>query len=353
MTRESRAAEARKTDLHVLRLLALLVGLVTFYFSVQYFGGFNAIVQQLNALSAWAFFWIVFNSFLWIVSYTQAWKFLIHDQHHRISFRALFKVKACGEAVNFMTPAGFIVGDPVRVLLLKKYLGGTARWRSVVVDRVLHSLAAQVFCFLSLLFLLTQHVGFPRWLAVGILLVYFIISYFFTTLVLSLVSGRGFGIFEPVFRYCKIAERFPKWNEKLCDLRSELEYYKNKPKRAFVLSFLFHLLGRFLGVVELMVILYFLTGKTLLVFSIILTALTSFVSFLGGWVPGSMGFLEALYAAFSQLYGFSPAMGITTQIIRRLRTLFWIAVGILILDYREINRFIQSTKTKQKGLTNE
>ena len=339
----------RKTDLHLLRLAALIAGLLIFYFSIQYFGGFHAVMTALLDLSPWTYFWVVVNSLVWTLSYTQGWKLLMHGHRNRISFVSLFKVKACGEAVNLMTPAGFIVGDPVRVLLLKKYLGDAARWRSVIVDRVLHSLSAHVFCILSLLLLFTQNVGFPLWLTLSILFIYLMVSYFFVALVLSLISGRGFGIFEPIFRSFKVAVRFPKWNEKLIELRSELEYYKDKPKRPFLFAFLLHFFGRILGVVELIVIFYFLTGKFLLVFAIILSALTSFVAFIGGWVPGSMGFLEALYAAFAQLYGFNPAMGITTQIIRRLRTLFWIATGILILDYREINRFILETKDKQNN----
>lgn len=335
-------------NMHIFRILALLLGIVIFYYSIEYYGGFAAIVNQLADLPASVYLWVVLISLTWTVGYTQAWRLLMAEKRDVISFLSLFKVKVCGEAVNLMTPAGFIVGDPIRVLLLKKYVGPQARLRSVVVDRALHSLAAQFFCFVGLLFLFLENVNFPLWLHLSLLFIYLFVFWFIASLVLAMLSGKGLGSFEKLFRWLKISKRLPRFHEKILELKQELSFYKNKPKWPFFSSFLYHFWGRVLGAIEIAVILYFLTDQLLMSFSIILTALTSFVAVVGGFVPGAMGFLETLYAAFTDLYGYDPAMGLTVQIIRRLRILFWIAVGILILDYGEIVNYIRYSRNGRK-----
>lgn len=344
----------KTADRLAFRILSFLAGLAIFYYSIQYFGGFHVVLAELLKLPLQAYVFVIGNSLLWTLSYTKAWKYLMTEQSGRIRFFSLFKVKASGEAVNLMTPAGFIVGDPVRVLLLKKYVGGEhARLRSVVVDRALHSLAAQFFCFLGLLLIFTQDVDFPIWLNCLLLGIYLVAFLGIGSLILNMLNGRGLGFFEPLFRQFKIERRLPGFYDKIETLRRELLFYVDKPKLPFLFSFLYHFAGRVLGAVELSVALYYLVGDFSWIFSIILTALTSFVSVIGGFIPGAMGFLEILYASFAKLYGYDPAMGLTIQIVRRLRIFFWIAVGILILDYGEITEYMREVKEKRKERNRE
>jgi uncharacterized protein (TIRG00374 family) len=335
-----------KTSLHLWRFAALLAGLAITYYTIASFGGFAAIWDELKRLSPWTYAWVLANSVLWTLSYTKGWQLLMHDEKHRIRFLGLFKVKVSGEAVNFLTPAGFIVGDPVRIMLLKKYFGPAARMRSVVVDRALHSLSAQFYCLLAFLLVFTQDVPFPRWMSVSLIAIYFAVFLAVGSFIWTMVSGKGFGRFGKFFRRIRMHERFPRIEAKMVELRRELEVYAGESKTPFVFSFFCHFFGRALGAVEIAVIFYGLTGRFEWVFCAILTALTSFVAVVGGFVPGSAGFLEALYAAFAKLYGFEPAMGITIQLVRRLRVLFWIAAGMLVADYAEINDEIAALRHK-------
>lgn len=341
-------SKSSKISLHLWRFVALIFGLALTYYMIESFGGFQAIWAEIRRLSPWAYVAVLANSVLWTLFYTKAWKLLMQDEKHRIRFLGLFKVKVCGEAVNLLTPAGFIVGDPVRIMLLKKYFGSSARMRSVVVDRALHSLSAQLYCLLALSLMFTQDVPFPLWLNVILISVYLVIFLAIGSLIWKMISGQGFGAFGRFFRRIKMHERFPRAEAKIVELRSELEAYVGKSKAPFVRAFFYHFLGRALGMVELVVIFYGLTGRFEWVFCAILTALTSVVAVLGGFVPGAAGFLEALYAAFAKLYGFEPAMGLTIQLVRRLRVLFWIAAGMLIADYGEINAEIAAVARRRK-----
>src|SRR3989338_2840884 len=111
---------SKKKNLYTWRLMAFLIGVIFFVVTVEKFGGFSEVFYHLKSVG-WGYIFVILNSFLWMLGCTQAWRLYFSACYH-VSYFALLKVKLCGEAVNFSTPLGFILGDSVRVLLLKKYL---------------------------------------------------------------------------------------------------------------------------------------------------------------------------------------------------------------------------------------
>ncbi|OVE82340.1 hypothetical protein BVY03_01115 [bacterium K02(2017)] len=331
---------------HLLRLGGFSIGLLILYYTINSFGGFEKILHNLIDLNYFYLF-VIINSFGWMVFYTIGWRQIMSDVNNKIKYLSLLKVKLSGEGVNFMTPLGFIAGDPVRVLLLKKYIGPEARLRSVVVDRMIHSLSAQIFCFIGVLLIFTQKIDFPIGLHIVVMLVYSLLVAFFISMLYSMTSGRGFGLFEGLFRFFKIEKRLPRVHDGLENLRENLEYYNGRSKMPMVISFLCHLAGRILGATEIMIIFYCYQGEANFIFAIILASLTSFFSIVMGWIPGALGVIEYVYAQFFMLYGFSSEVGISVQIVRRLRVFFWVAVGIFLLDYAEISKNFNKIKQKK------
>lgn len=320
-----------KSENLIFKAIAFLIGVGLFLYTINTLGGIGLILTQLSFVGG-GYFWIVVNSFLWTIFYTLAWKQFFIGVPHTLRYRDLLKIKISGEAVNYMTPLGFVAGDPIRVFLLKHFMGPDARLRSVVVDRCMHSLSAQFFCLVGLVMLFFENITFPFWLHVLLLVIYLIAFCFLASLTVSLLTGRGFGFFDPIFHNLRVAQRFPKLGEKLTELRENLSYYKDKPKGVFLYAFFLHFLGRVLGAVEVMIVFYCFEGRFAFFFAMIITTLTSFFSVVFGFIPGAVGILETLYAEFSKLYGFRPEMGLTIQIVRRLRVFFWIFLGILLTD---------------------
>lgn len=350
----------KKTS-YLIKLIGLSIGLLVFVYTIHSFGGFQAVLTNLIQIKYY-YVLIIVNSLIWMLLYTEGWHQLFTGIKHKIRYFSLLKIKMSGEGVNFMTPLGFMAGDPVRILLLRKFIGPEARMRSVVIDRVTHSLSAQFFCLIGILLIFTQDIDFPIWLHIFLLAIYFFLSLLFSSLIFSMISGRGFGIFENVIRLIgfilkkihirHINKLVNNLNNHLTDLRNNLEYYKDHPKHPFFISFVFHFLGRLLGAVEILIIFYCFEGHANFIFSYILATLTSFFSVVFGFIPGALGVLESLYANFFLLYGFRPEVGLSIQIVRRLRVLFWIGVGILILDYSEIADFFKKFR-KRKSAQNQ
>ncbi|HLD45734.1 MAG TPA: lysylphosphatidylglycerol synthase domain-containing protein, partial [bacterium] len=219
-----------------------------------------------------------------------------------------------------------------------------ARLRSVVIDRVMHALATQYFNIVGILIIFTQPISFPLWFHLLLLAVYVVLCSILTTVIVQLVTGQGFGAFEHLFRWFDVARRFPKVHDVLCELKSNLAYYRDRPKTMFFKAFAYHFAGRVLGAVEIMIAFYAFSGRLDFTFGVILAALTSFFAATFGFIPGALGILEGLYASLFSLYGFSPDMGVSVQIVRRLRVLLWVGVGIGLMDYEIVG--VQLKKIK-------
>ncbi len=327
-----------KKEKHILRIIGFLIGLGIFAYTIHKIGGVRLVLNNLIQLK-YAFLFIIANSFVYVFFYTSAWQLMFRGLKSKIGYFSLLRIRMCSEGVNFMTPFGFMAGDPVRLFFLKKYFGPEARLRSVVVDRCLYSMAAQYFNVLGILLIFTQTIDFPLWLHFVILTVYLTICFVLTTLVFRMATGKGFGVFDKLFKLIKIEKRFPRVNEILCELRDNLNYYKNRRKHSFFLAFFYHFIGRILMAGEIMIAFYAFTGQIDFLFSVIVASLTSFFAVSFAFIPGAIGVLETMYAQLFTLYGYPPDMGVTIQIIRRIRVLFWIGMGLLLLDYDAVGNY--------------
>lgn len=97
-----------------------------------------------------------------------------------------------------------------------------------------------------------------------------------------------------------------------------------------ILAFLLHLFGRLLGAVEIGVLYIYLVGEVSLSFPIILASMTSLIHLIFAFVPGALGLVETFYAGLFSFHHLDPASGLAMQIIRRIRALFWVFMGILL-----------------------
>lgn len=314
------------------RIIGLILGVIFLFCWVVHLGPDKIFRFVLEV--KWWFIAVLANSFIWYLFYTAAWRSYFSNLVHRIPFLHLFRIKVCGEAVNLMTPIGFIAGDPVRFLLLEKQLGPSTRLGSVIVDRILHSLATVTFVLTGLFIVSVQTTTLSSAVRWGLFGIYFLLVSFLAFIVLELVKGNGLKLFHPLLMKLGLAKRFPKLEENLSDLNSELSGFAGGSLVPFVKAFLFHFAGRILGAIEIAIIFLYLSGSPHFVSSVILASLTSVIHFIFSFIPGGLGIVESLYGGFFYLHGLDVAAGVSMQLIRRLRALFWIVVGLIVLNLR-------------------
>jgi glycosyltransferase 2 family protein len=104
---------------------------------------------------------------------------------------------------------------------------------------------------------------------------------------------------------------------------------RHTPRR-LTLSIAFHLVAWLLGAIEAYLILKFLGIPVSLATATVIEAFGTGVRFATFLVPASFGVQEGGFAVTFVALGLSAANGIAFGLVRRLRELVWIAIGLAL-----------------------
>ncbi len=317
-----------------IRYLFLLIGAIALTLLIRKIG-VDVILDNM-AMIGWRFIPILSIGLVWYMLYTEAWSQFLNRVEKRIGFWELFRIKITGESVNTMTPANFIGGDPMRVYLLKKNFPVLEGAASVVVDRTLHSFAiiTVILMGISVSFFTLDNMwnnGVSDNLVYGVPIVLATILAF---IIFVLIHQRK-GLFSLMLGVCKRLHIKRNFSEKTIERFSALdahivEFY-NASHRGFIIALSCHIVGRLLGVIEIYVVGRIVSDEFTLFAALMLTALTPVINAVFAFVPGAIGVLEGAYGGVLYLLHIDPSIGITIQIVRRLRASFWILLGLLFL----------------------
>lgn len=317
----------------MVRLILFLLGLLTLSGLVWHIGP-GRILEAAAGLGPAALLVILLPSLLMYVLEALGWRLTLGPHAAGVAFGRLFAIRTAGEVVNMTTPTAYVGGEPLKAYLLRRHgvplVDGLA---SVVIAKTTMTIAEVMFILLG--------IGLGFWIlgwsgswrspsvpmlaasvSVGLLL--------FGTAVFVAVQRRGlfmaalgglrwFGIRIP---YLEIRE------QKIQALdRTILEFYA-RDRRAFALSTVAFFLGWLAEALEVYAILYYLGTPADLLTAVSIGALSVFIK--GGtfFIPGSLGVQEGGNLLLLVAYGFSDLTGITFALVRRLRELAWIAIGL-------------------------
>lgn len=299
--------------------------------------GITTILENIREIG-WTFMPILLISATSYSLYTIAWLQFLHRLSDGIGFLELFKIKIAGEAVNTMTPANFIGGDPMRIYLLKKNFPLSEGAASVVVDRTLHSISILVTVLIGIAAALIGFRHLPDNIRFGVPIV-ITISCVFMGFVL--VHQRK-GLFGLILALCKRIGIKHKFSEKTIirfqELDSHIIDFYESNQRGFILALLAHIAGRLLGVIEIYAIGRVVSDDFTLFAALMLAALAPMVNAVFTFVPGAIGVMEGAYSGVLYIMHLNPSIGITIQIAKRIRSAFWISLGLLFLGAADRRR---------------
>ncbi len=315
------------------RYLFTLVGIALLAVLVRKIG-ITTIVDNVRELS-WRFIPILAITGASYAFYTLAWLLFLHRLSDGIGFLELFRIKVAGEAINTLTPANFIGGDPMRIYLLKKSFPVSEGAASVVVDRTLHSIATLLTILLGIIVAFLTFKDLSANIKYGVPIVLTVSLAFMGFVLIHQRSGL-FGILMDLCRRFKIRREFSdRTVRRFMELdRHIVDFYRTN-HRGFLLALTSHFMGRMLGVVEIYVIGHAVSDDFTIFASLMLAALAPMINAVFAFVPGAIGVLEGAYSGVLYLMHLDPAIGITIQIARRLRSAFWIALGLLFMGAHE------------------
>lgn len=304
--------------------------------------GIGTILENMKHVG-WRFIPILCIGFGWYLLYTLAWKQFLKRLSDGIKFWDLFRIKITGEAVNTLTPANFIGGDPMRIYLLKKNFPVSEGAASVVVDRTLHSAAILVMIILGIA---ASFLAFDRlwdnWVSDNIVYgvpIAIIVCVAFMIFIMIHQRRGLFGLLLTACRRIGIKREFSERTvNRFMELDSHIVDFYNANHRGFLIALACHIAGRLLGVLEIYAIGRAVSDEFTLFTALMLTALAPVINAVFAFVPGAFGVMEGAYSGLLYLLHIDPAVGITIQIAKRVRAAFWIGLGLIFLGSHDRHR---------------
>jgi hypothetical protein len=226
-----------------------------------------------------------------------------------------------GDAVGNVTPLGLLASEPTKVLLTRHHLAPREAIASLAVENFVYAASVLAMVGIGVIVLMTN-VPLPRsWIAGG-----------FAALVAMLV-GVAIAVRAMGGTWDPARGSRPRWREHLATIRDEaVRFSGGHPRRlwrVFALDLLFHALA----VVEVFVTLQWLLGNRSPTFvqAIVFEALNRVVTAVFKFVPFRVGIDEASAGALAPMLSVNPAAGVALAVVRKVRNLFWAAIGLALV----------------------
>lgn len=286
---------------------------------------------------------ILFISFLAYILSAAAWLICFENRIALSSIKRLFlffRIRHIGESLASFNPTGVLGGDAFKYALLRSH--DLDKKKAIMSLSLVRALTLISFIFLGVLCLFfvlsvsdTQFIGL--WYCIGFVLVcaflLFLVKLTFSSkllvfkLISSILSVFGIRKSHPI-------------NQAVLNFNQSTALIRELRKSVLWASFALLMLHWLFGALEFMVILYYLGIYISGTEAFVLEIGTSFIRSMMGFIPGQIGVEEYSNKLFLQLIGISTAgIWISMSIIRRIRQIFWISVGIVLyfVNYRKLD----------------
>jgi hypothetical protein len=303
---------------HVLSVAAALGGLALFVWAARR-AGVSEIFDGIRRVG-WGLIPILLLGGLRLAIRSSAWRLCV-PRPRRLTHGQAFAAFLAGDAMGNVTPFGLLASEPVKVFLTRHHLATRDSISSLAVDNLLYSSSIVAVVLLAGAVLLTT-VPLPfawrEWLIGALITV--VVGTLIAARVVRRRSGLG-GVFPAVWRARVGAVR-----------ASVLEFTSGHPLRLWrvlALDVTFHLLA----VLEAYLALNWLLGSAspTLREAFLFEALNRVVTVVFKFVPFRVGVDEASSGALAPLLAMDPAVGVSLAVVRKVRNLFWAAVGLSLI----------------------
>lgn len=276
---------------------------------------------------------------LWVFIYLMnalSWYVIIRDGKEScpISFWKVYKLTITGFALNYATPVGLMGGEPYRIMELTPYVGASKATSSVILYVMMHIFSH--FCFwLFSIFLYLAFYPVDTFLKIVFTLVgafCFLAIYFF-------MKGYKNGMAVRTLRMLGYVPFIKKWARRFSEEKKETlqrvdnqiaELHKQR-KTTFYLSLGLEFLARVVGCLEVYFILNVMTDDVSFIACILIMAFTSLFANIFFFSPMQLGAREGGFALSASGLSIPSAFGVYTSLITRVRELFWIVIGVMLM----------------------
>ncbi len=301
---------------------------------------FNSFLNELNKLR-FSFFAILIIYFVGFILDSYSWQLCIENLvKTKLKLHQIFKIRIIGEAFNYIFFQ--VGGEPVKAFLLKNNYGIKYKSSigSLILAKTIILFALIIFCFVGLVSIFyTNKFGdnFEKASLIGFVLFTTLISLFFIVQRYKLTSK-----FHNIFKN-KLSKKFNNFFKHLQETEHKIaDFYKKTKKDFFKILFL-NLSNWFFGALELYAIFYLLNEKITFLEAVAIETLVQLVRAMLFFIPSNLGTQEGVFVLAVNVLKDSTPLGLAVAIIRRLREVIWISIGLILgfnqkIDFKEIKK---------------
>lgn len=284
---------------------------------------------------------------LWLVIYvihTLCYKVILAEESKKIGFFSMFKICAAGFALNNVTPAGLVGGEPYRIMELRRYCSTEKSASSTLTFSLLYTFGHVLLWITTAIVVAVRMImGLPVTLWVGILVL--VSGGLLLGLFLLFVLKRKNGFAYPVMRFLTklplIGKKMKKVVEKNKDSYIEIDdnirEFRNSPGR-FILALSMQFATRLLEALEYFLLYYFFARNLGVgihfVDGILIMGIASLVGNILFFIPmqaagreGGMTFALAFLLSEEQI----KTVGVGIGLLYRIREFIFIVMGITLV----------------------
>lgn len=327
-----------KINTNLGRNLFFALGLVAM-FVIAWCIGWDVIIAHVKK-TGWWFFAIIG---MWLPIYlinTLAFNTIIRDdmpEHRVVPFLQVFKITLSGFALKAATPLGFVGGDPYKIMEFKPLLGVEKATSSVLLYTMTHISAHCIFWAMSVVL---AALFVPMKLSMSIIL----IATFVTFVILLLLLWKGYrkGMAVNAFNFLSRLPLLKRWispfkekyQQQLSNIDTQISNLYGARRKAFITALSLEVVARVLNCLEVYVILRPVNVDVSMVDSIVVYAFMSLFTNILLFSPMQIGTREGGFALALKALSLPAGLGIYVSLITRVRELFWIGVGILLMKVK-------------------
>ncbi|MCU7496509.1 MAG: flippase-like domain-containing protein [Ignavibacteria bacterium] len=275
---------------------------------------------------------------LWGVIYlinAYGWHIILGEDRSKVAFWRIYGISLGGFAINYLTPFVNLGGEPYRIYALKEFTGITKSVSSVTLYRMLHIISHLIFWLTVIpvtFFVIPVSFNFAAALMALFLVIFLMLAFVFTRHRLGIYEALSKIILH--LKFLKfLNKKLEKNKNNIAEIDRQIkDLYVNR-KRTFYTVLSLEFFARILAAMEFFFI-FRSIGIDISVFQALYIhgASSLFLNILF-FMPMEFGTREG--SLYITLKAFIPdaGVGIYIALVNRIRELFWILIGMLLIQF--------------------
>jgi Lysylphosphatidylglycerol synthase TM region len=310
-------------------LLATAAGVALFVWIVRAVGS-REVLDGFRQIG-WGLAIVVILGGLRFATRAMAWM-LCFEPPYGLSFRDAFGAVVAGDALGNITPLGPIVGEPTKAAFVRSRVALGPTLTALAIENVLYTLSVAAMIAVGMMALLFRFKLPGELREISEVAIAGVALIFATSLWL---------VWKQPAILSRAAALLPGSSARLERIRAlEQQVYTFASRRGTAMVPLLgcELAFHVLGVLEAHVTLWMMQGfPPALLTSFLVETVNRLITVAFKFVPMQVGVNEAGSALLTQVLGLGAAPGATLAVVRKVRTLCWIAVGMVLFFKRGLS----------------